>query len=144
MKLSAKGRIAVTAVADLAAQGEGARVRLADIAERQGLSLSFLEQVFADLRRMGLVDSKRGPAGGYTLRRPAEAIALSEIIAAVEEDIRAHGCRPGAALGCTGRTARCLTHPLWGALEDHIGDFLSSVTLQHVVDGDLPVREAAE
>ena len=144
MKLSAKGRIAVTAVADLAAQGEGARVRLADIAERQGLSLSFLEQVFADLRRMGLVDSKRGPAGGYTLRRPAEAIALSEIIAAVEEDIRAHGCKPGATLGCTGRTARCLTHPLWGALEDHIGDFLSSVTLQHVVDGDLPVREAAE
>lgn len=142
MKLSAKGRTAVTAVADLAAQGDGARVRLNEIAERQGLSQAFLEQVFGDLRRARLVDSKRGPTGGYALTRSADTIALSDIIMAVEEEIRAHGCKPGAALGCTGRSARCLTHPLWGALEDHIGDFLQTITLQNVVDGDLPVREA--
>jgi len=142
MKLSAKGRTAVTAVADLATEtasrGPGTRVRLSEIAERQGLSQSFLEQVFADLRRAGLVDSKRGPTGGYALTRPAKDVAVSDIIAAVEEDIRAHGCRPDVALGCTGRTAKCLTHSLWGALEDHIGGFLGSVTVQMVVDGELP------
>ncbi|MGB3457356.1 MAG: Rrf2 family transcriptional regulator [Litorimonas sp.] len=138
MKLSAKGRTAVTAVADLAAQGGGVRVRLSDIAERQGLSQSFLEQVFADLRRAGLVDSKRGPSGGYALTRSADDVAVSDVIAAVEEDIRAHGCNPAIALGCTGRSAKCLTHSLWGALEDHIGGFLASVTVQMVVDGHLP------
>ena len=138
MKLSAKGRTAVTAVADMAAQGAGVRVRLTEISERQGLSQSFLEQVFADLRRAGLVDSKRGPKGGYALTRPAGEVALSDIIAAVEEDIRAHGCRPGAELGCTGRSARCLTHKLWGSFESHIEGFLTSVSLQDVVDGELP------
>ena len=138
MKLSAKGRTAVTAIADLAAQGEGARVRLSDIALRQGLSLSFLEQVFRDLRQAGLVDSKRGPAGGYRILGTPSELHLSRIIQAVDEPIRAHGCKPGAALGCTGRSARCLTHPLWGALEDHIEGFLASVTVQDVVDGRLP------
>jgi len=142
VKLSAKGRTAVTAVADLATQtalcGPGSRVRLTEIAKRQGLSQSFLEQVFADLRRAGLVDSKRGPTGGYALTRDARDMAVSDIIAAVEEEVRAHGCRPNVALGCTGRTAKCLTHSLWGALEDHIGGFLSSVTVQMVVDGELP------
>lgn len=138
MKLSAKGRTAVTAVADMAAIGPDARVRLTEIADRQGLSQSFLEQVFADLRRAGLVDSKRGPKGGYALTRSAADIAVSDIIAAVEEEVRAHGCRPDVALGCTGRTTKCLTHSLWGALEDHIGGFLSTVTVQMVVDGELP------
>ncbi|GLQ19231.1 Rrf2 family transcriptional regulator [Algimonas porphyrae] len=144
LKLSAKGRTAVTAVADLATQtvihGAGARVRLSDIAARQGLSQSFLEQVFSDLRRAGLVDSKRGPKGGYALTRPASEVVVSDVIAAVEEEVRAHGCRPEIALGCTGRTAKCLTHSLWGALEDHIGGFLDSVTVQMIVDGDLPTR----
>lgn len=145
VKLSAKGRTAVNAVADLATQtaisGPGSRVRLNEIAERQGLSQSFLEQVFADLRRAGIVDSKRGPTGGYALTRPASEVAVSEVIAAVEEEVRAHGCRPDVALGCTGRTAKCLTHSLWGALEDHIGGFLSSVTMQMVVDGELPTTQ---
>ena len=138
MKLSAKGRTAVTAVADMAAMGPGVRVRLSEISERQGLSQSFLEQVFADLRRAGLVDSKRGPKGGYALVRPADEVALSDIIAAVEEPIRAHGCVPGAELGCTGRSARCLTHKLWGAFETHIEGFLTSVSVQDVVEGRLP------
>lgn len=134
----------MTAVADLATQtalrGPGARVRLTEIAERQGLSQSFLEQVFSDLRRAGLVDSKRGPKGGYALTRPASEVAVADVIAAVEEEVRAHGCRPEIALGCTGRTAKCLTHSLWGALEDHIGGFLESVTVQMIVDGNLPSR----
>ncbi|MGB6231237.1 MAG: Rrf2 family transcriptional regulator [Litorimonas sp.] len=138
MKLSAKGRTAVTAVADLAAVGPGARVRLSEIAERQGLSQSFLEQVFGDLRRAGLVDSKRGPKGGYALTRTADEVRVSDVIAAVEEEVRAKGCNAATVIGCTGRTAKCLTHSLWGALEDHIGGFLSSVTLQNVVDGELP------
>ncbi|MEM7728802.1 MAG: Rrf2 family transcriptional regulator [Pseudomonadota bacterium] len=143
MKLSAKGRTAVTAVADLAAQGEGMRVRLSDIALRQGLSQSFLEQVFADLRRAGIVDSKRGPAGGYALTRPASKVPVSDVIAAVDEEVRAHGCNPDVAIGCTGRTAKCLTHSLWGALEDHIDGFLESVSVQMVVDGRLPERDPA-
>lgn len=138
MKLSAKGRTAVTAVADLASQGPEARVRLSDIATRQGLSLAFLEQVFGDLRRAEIVNSKRGPSGGYALARPAADVSVADIIAAVEEQVRAHGCNPDIALSCTGRTAKCLTHNLWGALEDHIGGFLDSVTLQMVVDGRLP------
>lgn len=132
----------MTAVADLAARtadaGPGLRVRLTEISERQGLSLSFLEQVFADLRRAGLVDSKRGPTGGYALTRDARDMPLSDIISAVEEEVRAHGCRPDQALGCTGRTDRCMTHSLWGALEAHIGTFLDTVTVQMVVDGELP------
>lgn len=132
----------MTAIADLAAQSAGSdapvRVRLSEISERQGLSHAFLEQVFADLRRAGLVDSKRGPKGGYALTKSAGEVALSEIILAVDEEVRAHGCRPEQRLGCTGRTARCLTHNLWGALEDHIGGFLETVTVQMVVDGELP------
>ena len=125
-------------MADLAAQGEGARVRLSDIAVRQGLSLSFLEQVFGDLRRAGLVSSKRGPSGGYALAVPSADLHLSAIIDAVDEPIRAHGCKPGAELGCTGRSSRCLTHPLWGALENHIEGFLAGISVQDVVDGRLP------
>ena len=140
MKLSAKGRTAVTAVADLASQGPGKRIRLSDIALRQGLSQPFLEQVFADLRRAGLVDSKRGPTGGYALTRSAADVSVSDIITAVEEEVRAHGCNPEKALGCTGRTAKCLTHSLWGALEDHIGGFLGSVSVQMIVDGQFPVE----
>lgn len=141
MKLSAKGRTAVTAIADLASQGPGARVSLSDIAVRQGLSLSFLEQVFADLRRAGIVTSKRGPKGGYALASSAEAVRIADVIEAVDEPIKAHGCKPGAKLGCTGRTARCLTHSLWGALEDHIEGFLAGVSVQDVIDGRLPARE---
>ncbi len=131
----------MTAIADLANQGEGARVSLSEIAVRQGLSLSFLEQVFADLRRAGIVTSKRGPKGGYALSAPAHTVRVADVIEAVDEPIKAHGCSPGAALGCTGRTTRCLTHSLWGALEDHIEGFLAGVSVQDVIDGTLPSRE---
>lgn len=144
MKLTAKGRYAVMAVADLAAQGPSMRSSLADISQRQGISLSFLEQLFAKLRRAGLVESYRGSRGGYQLVHSASNVTLDQIIHAVDEDIKAHGCTPEAKIACTGRKERCLTHNLWGALENHIEQFLAAVTIQDVVDGRLPVMEAAE
>ena len=144
MKLTAKGRYAVMAIADMAAQGEGGVVSLSEISVRQGISLSFLEQLFAKIRRAGLVESQRGAMGGYILAVPPTVLTLDRIIHAVDEDIKAHGCTPDAKRACTGRTDRCLTHNLWGALENHIGHFLASITVQDVVDGRLPVLEAAE
>ena len=141
MKLTAKGRYAVMAVADMAAQGASVRSSLTEISQRQGISLSFLEQLFAKLRRAGIVESHRGAAGGYVLADKAESLTLEKIIFAVDEDIKAHGCTPEAKIACTGKTDRCLTHNLWGALEDHIEQFLASITLQDVVDGRFPVRE---
>lgn len=144
MKLTAKGRYAVMAIADMAAQGEGGVVSLSEISVRQGISLSFLEQLFAKIRRAGIVESQRGAMGGYILAVSPTVLTLDRIIHAVDEDIKAHGCTPDAKRACTGRTDRCLTHNLWGALENHIGHFLASITVQDVVDGRLPVLEAAE
>ena len=143
MKLTAKGRYAVMAVADMAAQGADVQSSLSDISTRQGISLSFLEQLFGRLRKAGIVDSQRGAAGGYTLSAPATAISLDAIIHAVDEDIKAHGCTPETKIACTGRTDRCLTHNLWGALENHIESFLASVTIQDVVDGRFSADELA-
>jgi len=148
VKLTAKTRYAVMAVADMAAQGavsgKAVRSSLADISRRQGISLSFLEQLFGKLRRAGIVESSRGSQGGYVLAISAPELTLDRIIFAVDEDIKAHGCTPEDKVACTGRTDKCLTHNLWGALENHIESFLASVTVQDVVDGRLPVLEAAE
>ena len=134
------------AVADMAAQGTSVRSSLSDISARQNISLSFLEQLFGKLRRAGVVESTRGAAGGYVLAHAATEITLDKIIFAVDEDIKAHGCTPEAKIACTGKTDKCLTHNLWGALENHIESFLASVTIQDVVDGRLPMAqvEAAE
>lgn len=134
------------AVADLAAQGDSVRSSLAEISARQGISMSFLEQLFGKLRRAGIVDSVRGSSGGYNLAVPASFLTLDKIIFAVDEDIKAHGCTPETKIACTGRTDRCITHNLWGALEAHIEQFLASITIQDVVDERLPVSalEAAE
>ena len=139
--MTAKGRYAVMAVADMAAQGAFARSSLTEISARQGISLSFLEQLFAKLRRAGIVESYRGATGGYVLADKAADLTLEKIIFAVDEDIKAHGCTPEAKIACTGKTDRCLTHNLWGALEDHIEQFLASITVQDVVDGRFPVAE---
>jgi len=146
MKLTAKGRYAVMAVADLAAQGVGAQASLSEIGTRQGISVTFLEQLFGKLRRAGLVESQRGAAGGYRLAMTADELTLEKIIFAVDEDIKAHGCSPETKIACTGQTGKCLTHNLWGALESHIEQFLASITVQDVVDGrfPMPAMEAAE
>ncbi len=136
------------AVADLAAQGEGACESLSAIGARQAISVTFLEQIFAKLRKAGYVDSVRGAQGGYSLSKPATQISLDGVIRAVDAAAKAHGCTPETKIACTGRADRCLTHDLWGALEDHIEAFLASVSVQDVVDGRLPlgqlVAEAAE
>lgn len=134
------------AMADLAALGEGARATLSEIGERQGISVTFLEQLFGKLRRAGLVKSVRGAKGGYVLTRPPSQLTLDHIIHAVDIDIKAHGCTPQDRIGCTGKTDRCLTHNLWGALENHIESFLASITLADVVNDSVPfsTMEAAE
>jgi Rrf2 family transcriptional regulator, iron-sulfur cluster assembly transcription factor len=132
VKLSTKGRYAVMALVDLASQSDGRPVALADIAERQEISLSYLEQLFAKLRRGGLVRSVRGPGGGYLLARSAEETRISDAILAVDEPIRATRCKTGSAMGCRANKSRCLTHDLWEELGNQIHIFLSSVSLADV------------
>ena len=144
MKLSTKGRYAVTALADIALQGavpqDGAKpdavarhVSLSEIAERQDISLAYLEQLFARLRRAGLVDSVRGPGGGYRLSRPAAKVRIADIMAAVDERLNAMGCEGKEGQSCSGARAHCLTHDLWEQLSAHVHVFLSRTTLADVV-----------
>lgn len=133
MRLSTKGRYAVMAMADLASQGGGKPVALADIATRQEISLSYLEQLFGKLRKGALVKSVRGPGGGYRLARPGAEIRISDIILAVDEPIQATRCAPGTPAGCHNNKGRCLTHDLWEELSNQIYLYLSSVTLEEVV-----------
>jgi Rrf2 family transcriptional regulator, iron-sulfur cluster assembly transcription factor len=150
VELNTKGRYAVMAMADLAHQAaidaringaEGA-VPLSAVAERQHLSLAYLEQLFAKLRRAGLVESARGRAGGYRLARAASDISVSEIMTAVNEDVKMTRCGGEHGSPCL-PGERCITHGLWDALGAHISDFLSAVTLQHVVEGG-PQRATAD
>ena len=136
MKLSTKGRYAVTALADLAMRdgaGPKDRVSLAEISERQGISLAYLEQLFARLRRGGLVESVRGPGGGYRLARPAAEITVAEVMAAVDERLNAMGCEGAIGEGCAGDRAQCLTHDLWERLSAHVHVFLAQTSLADVV-----------
>ena len=134
MKLSTKGRYAVTATIDLARHGKSRPVTLSDISMRQGISLSYLEQLFARLRRGGIVKSVRGPGGGYMLARGADQTRIADIILAVDEPIRATLCEQGSSKGCAGTTARCITHDLWEELSRQIHVFLASVTVSDVLE----------
>jgi len=122
------------AMVDLAATSQGSPVALADIAERQEISLSYLEQLFAKLRKGGLVKSVRGPGGGYLLAHPADATRVSDIILAVDEPIRTTRCANGTPQGCRTNRSRCLTHDLWEELGNQIHMYLSSVTVADVVE----------
>jgi Rrf2 family iron-sulfur cluster assembly transcriptional regulator len=130
MKLTTKGRYAVTAMLDLALHYDMGAVTLADIARRQGISLSYLEQLFAKLRRGGLVDSVRGPGGGYNLAMAPSKITVAEIVVAINENIDATRC--GGEKNCHGDET-CLTHQLWEDLSARIFDFLNSITLADLV-----------
>ena len=148
MRLSTKGRYAVMAMADLARrQDEPCRaVALADIATRQEISLSYLEQLFARLRRKGLVQSARGPGGGYRLSRTAAETTIADIVHAVDEPIRATRCTERgvpSGHGCMLKGERCLTHDLWETLGDRIEDYLTSVSLADVVSGRLRAHRQA-
>lgn len=142
MDLNTKGRYAVMAMTDLAKHAvDDAAVPLSAIADRQHISLAYLEQIFLKLRRAGLVESARGRAGGYRLGRPAETITVSQVMRAVEEDVRMTRCGGESALPCLGHE-RCLTHGLWDALGDEIAAFLGRVTLRDVLDGIPPSARA--
>ena len=133
MKLSTKGRYAVMAMADLAGHThDGDPVPLADISIRQGISLSYLEQLFSKLKHGGLVSGVRGPGGGYRLARGPAETRLADIILAVDEPIKATRCRSGSSQGCLAGHSRCITHDLWEELGRQIEVFLESVTLADV------------
>lgn len=142
MRLSTKGRYAVMAMADLAKHGRdagvgtstGRAVSLAEIAQRQEISLSYLEQLFARLRKHGLVQSVRGPGGGYRLARQADETVVADIVMAVDEPIRATRCEAhGSPKGCMLAGERCITHNLWEDLGDEIHRYLAGVSLEDVV-----------
>lgn len=135
MRLTTKGRFAVTAMIDLALRQNAGPVALAAISQRQHISLSYLEQLFGKLRRHELVESTRGPGGGYTLGRKAVDITVADIILSVDEPIDATHC--GSKQDCTGGDGRCMTHDLWAALNDKMVEFLGSVSLQKLVDDQL-------
>lgn len=131
MRLTTKGRYAVTAMLDLAFHDNSEPVKLADIAIRQGISLSYLEQLFAQLRKCGLIESARGPGGGYRLSRAAHLISIVDVISAVDEKMDTTRC--GGKLNCQGEE-RCLTHDLWSDLGEQIYQFLRGVTLGNLVE----------
>jgi Rrf2 family iron-sulfur cluster assembly transcriptional regulator len=131
MRLTTKGRYAVTAMLDLALNYSEGPITLSDISKRQGISLSYLEQLFSKLRKRGLVDSARGPGGGYRLSRAAGEIAVAEVISAVDESIDVTRC--GGKGNCQGE-GNCLTHELWCDLSEQIHDFLNNISLGNLVE----------
>lgn len=128
MKLSTKGRYAVTAVVDVAIHQESQAVTLADISARQGVSLSYLEQLFSQLRRAGLVQGMRGPGGGYRLARPANAVSVAEVIVAVDGPVNTD-------------SESCLTHELWGELSEQLHEMLSDITLASLVEREIGLEQ---
>ncbi len=147
MRLTSKGRYAVMAMADLALHGGAERaVPLQEVARRQEISLSYLEQLFARMRRAGLVAGVRGPGGGYRLSRSPDLVTVAQIIAAVNEPIKATRCDANSSKSCIGRTGRCIAHALWQEMGDRIQMFLDSVSLADVLEQrfDGGARVAAE
>jgi Rrf2 family iron-sulfur cluster assembly transcriptional regulator len=131
MRLTTKGRFAVTAMIDVAMHGTNGPVTLAGVSQRQKISLSYLEQLFGKLRRHGLVESVRGPGGGYRLARGPETVSVADVIVAVDEPIDATQC--GGRDSCKDDGKRCMTHELWANLNAHIFGYLRSVTLAELV-----------
>ena len=137
MKLSTKGRYAMVALADLALQPEGGLVTLTEISKRQDISLAYLEQLFAKLRRADLVESVRGPGGGYKLSRPASEIRVSDVLGAVDETVSAMHKGAGASGAASGSRAQSLTNRLWEGLSAHVYVFLHQARLSDVVGNGL-------
>ena len=133
MKLTTKGRYAVMAMADLASNESTKPVSLNEIATRQNISLSYLEQLFLKLKNNHLVKSVRGPHGGYILEKNAKDIKLSSIIFAVNEEVKTLNCKKDMKKGCDGRSIKCITHYLWDDLEKHINGFFESKNLNELV-----------
>tara|TARA_B110000438_G_scaffold258353_1_gene266984 strand:+ start:271 stop:708 length:438 start_codon:yes stop_codon:yes gene_type:complete len=133
MKLTSRGRYAVMAMADLAKINANQPTSLTEISLRQGISVSFLEQIFLKLKKNNLVQSSRGPLGGYYLSKSPDEIKLSSIIHAVDEKIKTVGCKKESKKGCTGKSIKCITHNLWDDLENHINSFFEKNTLSDII-----------
>jgi len=133
MKLTSKGRYAVMAMADLAKSNVKEPTSLAEISLRQGISIDYLEQLFLKLRKNNLVQSVRGPAGGYVLSKSPSNIKLLSIIRAVDEKIKTVKCRKESKKGCNGKSIKCITHNLWDDLENHINKFFENNTLNDIL-----------
>jgi len=133
MKLTSKGRYAVMAMADLAKNNVKEPTSLTEISLRQGISISYLEQLFLKLRKNNLVQSARGPAGGYVLSKPPGEIKLLSIISAVDEKIKTVKCKKESKKGCNGKSIKCITHNLWDDLEVHINKFFEDNTLNDIL-----------
>jgi|TARA_B100000749_G_scaffold5691_1_gene4634 Rrf2 family iron-sulfur cluster assembly transcriptional regulator len=133
MKLTSKGRNAVMAMADLAKNDISKPINLTEISLRQGISISFLEQIFLKLKKNNLVKSSRGPSGGYSLTRSPEEIKLLSIIEAVDEKVKTLGCKKESKKGCNGKSIKCITHNLWDDLEMLINNFFEKNTLKDII-----------
>ena len=141
MRLTTKGRFAVTAMVDLATHGGNGPVTLASISDRQKISLSYLEQLFGKLRKHDVVASVRGPGGGYCLSRPANKISISDIIVAVDESLDASQCH---GMGNCNDDKQCITHDLWMGLNKTISNYLTSVSLHQLVIHQVPNQKGSE
>ncbi|MDC0903640.1 Rrf2 family transcriptional regulator [Pelagibacteraceae bacterium] len=133
MKLTTKGRYAVMAMADLASNDNQGPISLAEISLRQNISLAYLEQIFIKLKNNKLVKSSRGANGGYILEKPASEIKLSNIIYAVNEEVKTLNCKKQSKRGCNNKSTKCITHNLWDQLDQHINGFFEKVKLQDLV-----------
>ena len=133
MKLTSRGRYAVMAMADLAKSNVKEPTSLAEISLRQGISISYLEQLFLKLRKNNLVQSSRGPSGGYVLAKPPGEIKLLSIISAVDEKIKTVKCKRESKKGCNGKSIKCITHNLWDDLENYINKFFEDNTLNDIL-----------
>ncbi len=133
MKLTTKGRYAVMAMADLALFKDKGPTSLTDISLRQNISLAYLEQIFIKLKNKHLVKSVRGAKGGYVLEVPPEDIKISNIIAAVDEEVKMLNCKKESKKGCNNKSSKCITHNLWDQLDKHINNFFEKVKLQDLV-----------
>ena len=130
MKLTTKGRYAVMAMADLASNTEVGPISLTEISVRQNISLAYLEQIFIKLKNKKLVKSLRGASGGYILEKPASEIKISNIIFAVDEEVKMLNCKKSSKRGCNNKSTKCITHNLWDELDQHIHGFFEKVKLQ--------------
>ena len=139
MKLTTKGRYAVMAMADLALFKDNGPTSLSDISLRQNISLPYLEQIFIKLKNKNLVKSTRGAKGGYVLEKPANDIKISNIISAVDEEVKMLNCKKESKKGCNNKTTKCITHNLWDQLDQHINNFFEKVKLQDLVKRNLNI-----
>tara|TARA_X000001036_G_scaffold229893_1_gene214795 strand:+ start:1977 stop:2393 length:417 start_codon:yes stop_codon:yes gene_type:complete len=133
MKLTTKGRYAVMAMADIASNTNSGPISLTEISLRQNISVAYLEQIFIRLKKKKLVKSSRGASGGYLLEKPASEIKISNIIFAVDEEVRMLNCKKNSKKGCNNKSTKCITHNLWDDLDQHIHNFFEKVKLQDLV-----------